>query len=937
EAYNPITWDPSWLYRVDYYSPMVGAADFIVGVTEPPPAPHEEVLWYLGSFTAAPLTITLDKTIVTTGEPFNATVTYYNDTTSGWEPLDNATVHVGTVNYMTGSDGNAALSLSRAGSYTVYAEKEGFVRSLKRNVNVSLPCITVRIEGKNETVWYGEVIVGTSTIVDTANVSHYSDKPTALGALDAASKLGNFSYKVVDMGWGLMVTSIGGEVYNPVTWDPSWLYRVDYYSPMVGAADFIINVKEPPSPPHEEVLWYLGSFTAAPLTITLDKTIVTAGEPFNATVTYYNDTTSGWEPLDNATVYVGALNYTTGSDGNATLSLSSAGSYTVYAEKEGFVRSLKRNVCVSLPCITVRIEGKNETVWYGDVTVSNSTIVDTANVSHYFDKPTALGALDAASKLGNFSYEVEDMGWGLLVTSIGGEGYNPVTWDPSWLYRVDYYSPMVGAADFIINVKEPPSPPHEEVLWYLGSFTAAPLTITLDKTSVTAGEPFNATVTYYNDTTSGWKPRDNATVHVGPLNFTTSNNGNTTISVSSVGTYLVYAEKEGCVRSETKSITVTPEGGGGDGGDGISWWLDVSVSLPEGLFNKTAFNTNKIFTIEYQTALGALQTASEIKGFEYKLEEWDFGPFVYSIGDKQKYDEGATSGWMYRVNGEDPPNVGAHDYSVDVGDELIWYFSKNMDTTPSTASRALRIKIVQPSEGSGGKESISSPTPAPALTQVIEETQKIALIEAGSNASVTFDRTNVTRIIITANNTIRNAEVMIQPLGDAVFALNVSGVPYCYFNVTTTNLTDNDMANATIEFKVNRTWINASNVDEATITLSRYHDNHWDALPPTVKIGEDNTLLHFRAVTPGFSVFVITGERKTLPALVSSPSPTVTLPAPEATTEKTSAAAMTQMPASASMPQIMIPRQKEIVVAIVSITVLLIVLVAYYARRRGSE
>ncbi|HUV03245.1 MAG TPA: PQQ-binding-like beta-propeller repeat protein, partial [Desulfobacteria bacterium] len=286
------------------------------------------------------------------------------------------------------------------------------------------PAITtnIRIEGKNETIWYGDVTFSNSTIVDTANVSHYFDKPTALGALDTASKLGDFSYDVENQTEGLLLRSIRGEANNPETGD-RWLYRVDYYSPTVGAADFVVGVTEPPSTPHREILWYYGSGATDPLDVTPDKTSVAVGEFFNVTVRYYNDTTSGWEPLDNATVHVGMVNYTTGSDGNATLSLSSAGSYTVYAEKEGFVRSLKRNVCVSLPCITVRIEGKNETIWYGDVTVSNSTIVDTANVSHYFDKPTALGALDTASKLGNFSYEVEDMGWGLLVTSIGGEAY----------------------------------------------------------------------------------------------------------------------------------------------------------------------------------------------------------------------------------------------------------------------------------------------------------------------------------------------------------------------------------------------------------------------------------------------------------------------------------------------------------------------------------
>jgi PGF-pre-PGF domain-containing protein len=304
---------------------------------------------------------------------------------------------------------------------------------------------------------------------------------------------------------------------------------------------------------------------------------------------------------------------------------------------------------------------------------------------------------------------------------------------------------------------------------------------------------------------------------------------------------------------------------------------------------------------------------------------------VYAIADKGKYDEGETSGWMYQVNG-DIPDVGAHDYAVGVGDEIIWYFSKSMDTTPSSASRALRIDIKRPSEGSDGGGS-ASPTPTPAPTQeVLEGTKKIELIEAGTNASVTFEKMDVTRIIINANGTIRNASIMVQPLGKPVFIANVSGIPYCYFNVTTTNLTASEIAQATIEFKVNKSWLNASSIDEATIILSRYSDHHWDALP-TVKIGEDNTSLYFKAVTPGFSSFAISGERTVLP-LVSVPS-TTTLPAPAATTKDRSTA-ITSTPASAST-QAMIPKIKGIIITTVSIAVLLIVLVAYFTRRRERE
>ena len=135
-------------------------------------------------------------------------------------------------------------------------------------------------------------------------------------------------------------------------------------------------------------------------------------------------------------------------------------------------------------------------------------------------------------------------------------------------------------------------------------------------------EHFTITVESYNDISGLWDRVDNATVYVGCSNYTTDPNGSAVIALSKAGTYAIYAEREGCVRSEPKSITVTPEGGGDDDDDDdISWWLDVSVSLPEGSFTKTAFNTNKVFTIEYQTAFGALQRASELKGFEYTVDE----------------------------------------------------------------------------------------------------------------------------------------------------------------------------------------------------------------------------------------------------------------------------------------------------------------------------
>jgi PGF-pre-PGF domain-containing protein len=465
---------------------------------------------------------------------------------------------------------------------------------------------------------------------------------------------------------------------------------------------------------------------------------------------------------------------------------------------------------------------------------------------------------------------------------------------------------------------------------------AAELEIVTSTDSVIQGEKIFVTVVHDG------MPVENVFLHFTidrgtPIYAKTNATGQAVFKPDITGTLKIVAMKDDKI-SAYKYITITQasdgdDGDGGDGGDDgdddpSDWWR---VTLPSGTFNKTTRDTNKEYTINWQTALGALQKASEVGGFDYTLEETTWGPMVYAIADKEKYDEGETSGWMYQVNGESPM-VGAHDYSVGVDDKIIWYFSKSMDTTPDTSSRVLKITIKGSDGDSGSGDSSSTPTPTPAPNQLVEEVKEIELIEAGANASVTFDKMDVTQITLNANSTIRNASIMIQPLGKTAFIVNVSGIPYCYFNITTTNLTNADIAQATVEFKVNKSWLNASNIDEATITLSRYRDNHWNALP-TVKIGEDNTSLYFKAVTPGFSSFAISGERP-VPPLISAPSAT-TLPAPAATTKDTSSSALTLTPAST--PSALIPRLKEIVISTVGIAVLLIALVAYFTRRRERE
>jgi hypothetical protein len=70
-------------------------------------------------------------------------------------------------------------------------------------------------------------------------------------------------------------------------------------------------------------------------------------------------------------------------------------------------------------------------------------------------------------------------------------------------------------------------------------------------------------------------------------------------------------------------------------------------------------------------ALDALDSASIAGEFYYHVTTTSFGPYVDQIG---RYVAGATSGWVFKVNGVSPP-VGADAVALKDGDTVLWYWA----------------------------------------------------------------------------------------------------------------------------------------------------------------------------------------------------------------------------------------------------------------------
>jgi hypothetical protein len=265
------------------------------------------------------------------------------------------------------------------------------------------------------------------------------------------------------------------------------------------------------------------------------------------------ENTSGYNPVDDLLAFQnadGSFNWTDASPTNKELMTS----YAINA-----LSGIPYTVAVLPPqepedgvSIDVRVEGQSGTIWSGEVTVSESTIIDDEGNPHEFDVPTAVGALDEAAQAGDFDYVVQNTAYGLYIYSINGEEPAGLA---GWMYRVDYCSPMVGAADFVLDETSPPNPPHQEVLFAYAEWGQAPLKVEVDDTTPGVGDAFTVTVTQYDDDTGTWSPAADATVHA-DQNYTTGQDGMAVVTINDDLTLAVYAEKDGCIRSNRVIVTV---------------------------------------------------------------------------------------------------------------------------------------------------------------------------------------------------------------------------------------------------------------------------------------------------------------------------------------------------------------------------------------------
>jgi len=173
------------------------------------------------------------------------------------------------------------------------------------------------------------------------------------------------------------------------------------------------------------------------------------------------------------------------------------------------------------------------------------------------------------------------------------------------------------------------------------------------------------------------------------------------------------------------------------------------------------------------------------------------------------------------------------------------------------------------SSSSGGSGGGAGGSPEPAKNVQAKDTTKV-FIPNGKQVCFNFtnDVTVVESISFTSKKTMGKTTAIVEDLKKK--STLVSDLPegevYRSFNVWVGNAgygNSDNILNAAVEFKVEKSWMQENNIDQSSIVLYKYNDEseEWTELPVTLT-GEDEDYLYFTAETPGYYSFVITGEKE---------------------------------------------------------------------------
>ncbi len=163
----------------------------------------------------------------------------------------------------------------------------------------------------------------------------------------------------------------------------------------------------------------------------------------------------------------------------------------------------------------------------------------------------------------------------------------------------------------------------------------------------------------------------------------------------------------------------------------------------------------------------------------------------------------------------------------------------------------------------------STSTTTTTTIPAVEETKLLENIEAGENATFEFEKSDdlkIQKIMIMVKHKLRAMSIRLResavPAGASAPVPATTGSVYKYLELVKEFFTNDNITKASLDFKVEKSWINSNDVDKTTVSLYRYNDgsSSWEKLN-TALIKEDNNYVYYEAETTKLSIFAIAGQK----------------------------------------------------------------------------
>ncbi|KAF5423706.1 MAG: hypothetical protein C5S41_06640 [Candidatus Methanomarinus sp.] len=203
---------------------------------------------------------------------------------------------------------------------------------------------------------------------------------------------------------------------------------------------------------------------------------------------------------------------------------------------------------------------------------------------------------------------------------------------------------------------------------------------------------------------------------------------------------------------------------------------------------------------------------------------------------------------------------------------ILQYRIYASDTSGNTASNQINITVTEEktprstNKGGGG----GGGTAGEDYKNIQFARSEREIVSEGDNICYCFDTEGNYNIVMYINFTgLTNAGLIpakVEMLYDTSSLVNYGPLDEVYKNL---NMwlgkkgwaNPKNIENATITFKVNKTWIDDNNILISNIIMNRYYEGHWHPLTTSL-IDCDDDYCYFISQTQGFSSFAITTKRE---------------------------------------------------------------------------